>query len=100
MSLWLWLLVASALCFGIKFIGYLVPSKLMDNPRIAYMSGIVTVGLLAALTAANTFGSGEKVAFDARIGGLVAAAIALRLRAPFIVVVIVGAAATGLLRLV
>lgn len=99
MSLWWWIAAASLLCFGVKFVGYLVPSKLMDNPRIAYMSGIVTIGLLAALTAANTFASGEKVVFDARIGGLVAAAIALKLKAPFIVVVIVGAAATGLLRL-
>ena len=100
MNLWWWIVAASLLCFGIKCLGYIVPSKIMDSPRIAYMSGIVTIGLLAALTAATTFASGEKVVFDARIGGLVAAAIALKLKAPFIVVVIVGAAATGLLRLI
>ena len=100
MILWWWLVIASVLCFVIKFVGYTVPSSLMDNPRIAYKSGIVTIGLLAALTAANTFASGEKVVFDARIGGLIAAAIALKLKAPFILVVIIGAVATGLLRLI
>ncbi|PRZ40564.1 branched-subunit amino acid transport protein AzlD [Antricoccus suffuscus] len=100
MTLWWWILGTSVLCFGTKCLGYVVPSKIMDNPRIAYMSGIVTIGLLAALTAANTVSSGQNVVFDARIGGLVAAAIALKLKAPFIVVVIVGAAATGVLRLI
>ena len=100
MNLWWWLVIASVLCFVIKFVGYTAPSSLMDNPRIAYMSGIVTIGLLAALTAANTFASGEKVVFDARIGSLIAAAIALKLKAPFILVVIIGAVATGLLRLI
>ena len=100
MNLWWWLVIASVLCFVIKFVGYTVPGSLMDNPRIAYKSGIVTIGLLAALTAANTFASGEKVVFDARIGGLIAAAIALKLKAPFILVVIIGAVATGLLRLI
>ena len=38
--------------------------------------------------------------FDARVGALIAAAIALWLRAPFLIVVIVGAAAAALLRFI
>jgi len=98
-SLWIWVLAACAAAYAIKLVGYLVPAKLLDNPRIVHVAGAVTIGLLASLTAVNTFASGSSIAFDARIGALVAAAIALLLRAPFLVVVIVGAAAAAGLRL-
>ncbi|MDO5678602.1 MAG: AzlD domain-containing protein, partial [Propionibacteriaceae bacterium] len=58
-----------------------------------------TVGLLASLVAVNTFVSGQALAFDARVAALLAAAVALWFRAPFLVVVIVGAAAAALARL-
>ena len=55
--------------------------------------------LLAALTVMNTFAGAGGLAFDARIGALLAAAAALALRAPFLGVVAIGAAAAALLRL-
>ncbi len=45
------------------------------------------MALLAALTAQQTFGDGRHLALDARAAGLAAAALALVLRAPFLVVV-------------
>jgi hypothetical protein len=60
----------------------------------------MTIGLLASLTVVNTVASGQALAADARLGALAAAAIALAFRAPFLLVVVVGAAAAGLLRLV
>jgi hypothetical protein len=59
----------------------------------------MTIGLLAALTVVNTVATGQTLAVDSRLGALAAAAIALLLRAPFLVVVIVGAVAAALLRL-
>jgi uncharacterized membrane protein len=99
MTLWFWIIVASVVAFFTKLLGYLVPRKLLTNPRVVRIAGTLTIGLLAALTAANTFASGQHLAADARIGALVAAAIALLLRAPFLVVVVVGAAAAAGLRL-
>ena len=99
MSLWGWILLACAVSIATKFAGYLVPAKLLDNPRMLRVAGSLTIGLLAALTAVDTFASGRALVVDARLVALVAAAVALRLRAPFLVVVAVGALAAGLARL-
>ncbi|MEG9246606.1 AzlD domain-containing protein [Arthrobacter sp. Soc17.1.1.1] len=99
MNLWGWILLACAVSVATKFAGYLVPAKLLDNPRMLRVAGSLTIGLLAALTAVNTFASGQQLVVDARVVALLAAAVALRLRAPFLAVVAVGALAAGLARL-
>jgi len=63
------------------------------------VASVLTIGLLTALTVVNTFASGQRLVLDARLGALAAAALALWLRAPFLLVVLVGAAASALLRL-
>lgn len=99
MNLWLWILLACGISFLTKLAGYLVPSRLMENPRMTRVAGTLTIGLLASLTAVNAFSSGQSLVFDARVAALVAAAVALWLRAPFLVVVIAGAAAAAVARL-
>ena len=99
MTLWLWILVACVAAFLTKMLGYLVPRKWLANPRIARVAGTLTIGLLASLTVANTVATGQTLLLDSRLGALVAAEIALWLRAPFLVVVIAGAAAAAGLRL-
>ena len=99
MTLWIWIVVAGVVAFVTKLLGYLVPRRLLRNARVVRIAGTLTIGLLASLTAANAFASGQQLVADARIGALVAAMIALLLRAPFIVVVIVGALAAAGLRL-
>ena len=100
MSLWIWILVACAAAFGLKLLGYLLPRRWMENERMLRIAGTVTIGLLASLTAVNAVASGQALVLDARIGALAAAAVALALRAPFLVVVLAGAGAAALLRLV
>jgi len=99
MNLWLWILIACGLAYLTKLLGYFVPSKLLESPRIMHVAGTMTIGLLASLTVVNAVASGQGLVLDARIGALAAAAVALWLRAPFLVVVISGAAAAALLRL-
>lgn len=99
MSLWWWLLVAVALSYLTKLLGYLVPAKVLANPRMSRVAGTLTIGLLASLTVVNAAASGTSVVLDARIGALVAAGIALWFKAPFLVVVLAGAAAAAGLRL-
>lgn len=99
MSLWIWLFVAVILSYATKFLGYLVPAKVLANPRMLRVAGTLTIGLLASLTVVNAAASGTEVVFDARVGALVAAAVALWLKAPFLVVVLVGALAAAGLRL-
>ncbi|WP_040162424.1 AzlD domain-containing protein [Nigerium massiliense] len=93
-----WVLVAAAIAFVTKLVGYLLPGSWLDSPTARAMSGAVTVGLLASLVVTNTFVAGTSVQLDARVAAFVAAIVALILRAPFIVVVIVGALAAAAAR--
>lgn len=54
--------------------------------------------LLAALVVVSTVADGRSLVVDERLAGVVAAGVALRLRAPFVVVVAVAVATTGLVR--
>ena len=100
MSLWIWLLIACVLAYAWKLVGYCVPVRLLENPRMSRVAGTMTIGLLASLTLVNAAASGQALTVDARLGALVAAAIALALRAPFLVVVIAGAGTAAVLRMV
>jgi hypothetical protein len=94
-SLWGWVLVAAVTAFSIKAAGYLLPQSFLDSPPVTELAMTMTVGLLASLTVLNTVGSGQALLFDSRLLALGAAAVALWLRAPFIVVVLIGAVASA-----
>ncbi len=98
MSAWGTVLLASAIAFALKFAGYLVPAAWLQRPRISRVTELLPPTLLAALVVVQTFTTGEHLVLDARVGGLIAAFVALLLRAPFIVVVIVAAATAAGLR--
>jgi len=98
MTLSLWVLLACLAAWLIKFCGYLVPIAWLASPRMNRVATTLTVGLLASLTAMNTVASGSGLALDARAGALLAAALALWLRASFVLVVLVGALTAALLR--
>ena len=54
--------------------------------------------MLVALVVTQTVGGDRALVFDARLGGVAAAAIALRLRAPLVIAMAVAAGITVLLR--
>ncbi|MDP9890718.1 AzlD domain-containing protein [Pseudarthrobacter enclensis] len=99
MSLWIWLLTACVLAYAWKLVGYFVPARFLEEPRTSRVAGTMTIGLLASLAVVNAVVSGQALAADARLGALAAAAIALVVRAPFLVVVIAGAGTAALLRM-
>lgn len=99
MSIWAWVLLAAAAAYGIKLFGYLLPQRLLDHPVFTRLAMALTVGLLASLTVMNAVGKGQAIVLDSRLLALGAAAVALWLKAPYIVVVIVGALAAALGRL-
>ena len=99
MSLWIWILAACAIAYATKLVGYLLPERWLETPWVSPLSHGVTVGLLASLVATNAFLTGTSVSLDARLVALLAAGVALVLRAPFLAVVVVGAAAAALARL-
>lgn len=96
--IWVAVLAGSAVCFGLKALGFVVPQRLLDDPMVARLVAMFPVALLAALLAVVTLGDGRAVVVDARVAAVAAAAVALLLRAPFLVVVFVGAATAAGLR--
>ncbi len=99
MTLWTWVVLTAASAFLIKLSGYLLPQSFLDSPPVTELATTLTVGLLASLTVLNTVGSGQGLSADSRLLALLAGAIALKLRAPYIVVVLVGALSAAVGRL-
>ena len=99
MSLWAAILLAAAIAFGTKLAGHLVPAHLLERPRVRRLTGALPIALLAALVATQAFtGPGGAFVLDARAVAVVVAVMALLLRAPFLVVVVLGAATAAVLR--
>lgn len=96
--IWVAVLAASGVCFATKLAGYLVPAHWLASPRMARTAALVTAGLLAALVGVQTFGHGSDLTLDARVPALGVAAVALALRAPFVVVVLLAAVVAAGLR--
>lgn len=98
MTLWQAVLVAGLIAFVTKLAGYAVPARWLQNPRMHRVAGALTAALLASLTVMNTFAAGTALSVDARLAALAAAALALWARAPFLLVVLLGAVVSALVR--
>lgn len=98
MTGWVAVLAASAACYLLKLGGYLVPARLLTGERARRLAALVTVALLAALVGVQTFGGDAGLVLDARVAAVAVAALALWLRAPFILVVVLAAAVAAGLR--
>jgi len=98
MTVWIAIVGASLIAFALKFAGYTVPPEFLEKPRVSRVTALLPAALLAALVVMQTFTTGANLALDARAAGLAAAAVALLVRAPFIVVVIAAAGTAAVLR--
>ncbi|MEV5609675.1 AzlD domain-containing protein [Streptomyces sp. NPDC052225] len=98
MNIWIAIGVTAVGCYAAKLIGLLVPAGALERPMVRRLAALLPVALLAALTAQQTFADGRTLVLDAKAAGLAAAALALVLRAPFLVVVAVAVVVTAGLR--
>ncbi|MEU6181095.1 AzlD domain-containing protein [Streptomyces coeruleorubidus] len=87
MNVWIAIGVTVLGCYAVKLAGLLVPAGALERPVVKRLAALLPVALLAALTAEQTFADGQALVLDARAAGLGAAAVALVLRAPFLLVV-------------
>lgn len=90
-QLWIATLVASTSCYILKLIGYSVPQSILNHPRIQRINTFIPISLLSALVAVQTFTHKQELVIDHRLPGLAVAALALRWRAPFPVMMILAA---------
>ncbi|WP_149828333.1 AzlD domain-containing protein [Streptomyces tailanensis] len=95
MNVWIAITVTAIGCYAVKLIGLLVPEGVLERPLVQRLAALLPVALLAALTAQQTFADGRLLILDARAAGLAAAAVALLLRAPFLLVVAVAVIVTA-----
>jgi branched-subunit amino acid transport protein len=97
--MWPAILVTAAGCYLLKLTGLSVPDRLLDRPLVRRVADLIPVALLGALVAVQAFSTGQDMTADARLFGVGAGAVALLLKAPFLVVVGVAAVTTALVRL-
>jgi uncharacterized membrane protein len=98
-SRWIAVLATSIIAFAFKLAGYTVPPAWLQKPRITRVTEMLPAALLAALVVLETFSAGSRLTLDARAAALIIAIIALLLRAPFVVVVLLAAFTAAVLRL-
>ncbi|GHD50187.1 AzlD domain-containing protein [Streptomyces galbus] len=87
MNTWIAIGATAIGCYVVKLAGLLVPAGVLERPVVRRLAALLPVALLAALTAQQTFADGHTLVLDARAAGLAAAAVAVVLRAPFLLVV-------------
>ena len=93
-------LLCGVVTVALKSVGPVVMGGRPLPERAAGVVELLAPALLAALIATNTLASGRGLVVDARVAGLAAAAVALALRAPVLLVVVIAAATTAILRAV
>lgn len=100
MSVWIAVVATGLGCYGLKLAGLVMPQRILGDPRVRRFSELVPVALLTALIVVQALANGRTLELNApRLAGMAAAVVALLLRAPFLVVLIVAAALTAVLRL-
>jgi len=68
-------------------------------PRVASVVDVLAPAMLAALVVTQTVGGDRELVIDARLAGVIAGGIAVWLRAPLLVVMVVAAVTAALIRL-
>jgi branched-subunit amino acid transport protein len=95
---WQTLIAVGAGTVVLKAVGPVGVSGRRLPPRVGELLEMVAPAILAALVVTETFASGRHLVADARLAGLGAALVAVALRAPLWLVIVVGGAATALAR--
>lgn len=90
---WVVVLTAGFGCYLLKYAGLAAPAGLLDRPVVRRAVELVPAAMLAALVVVQAVTERQIVAVDSRLVGLAAAVVALCLRAPFLVVLLVAGAA-------
>ena len=97
---WLVIAVVGAVTILFKASGPVLLGRQELPPRALAVVEVLAPAMLAALVVTQTVGGNRELLFDARLAGVAAGAVAVWLRAPLIVVMIVAALTAAVIRLV
>ncbi len=95
---WTLVLLLGVGAYACKATGLVVLGSRHLPPVVERCLALVPAALICALIVQNTFSTGNELVLDARAVGVGAAAIAAWRRAPLVVVIVLGAAVTALVR--
>ena len=84
---WIATIGTSVLAFLIKYSGTLIPNKVLESEMVRKINALLPIAMLSALVAVQAFANKKELMIDHRAAGLVVAAIALKLKAGFPIVV-------------
>ena len=94
--IWAAVLVAAIGCYLLKYAGLAAPEAALRHPVVRRAVELVPAAMLAALVVVQAFSTGSGLALDSRAAGLAAAAVALLLRAPFLLVLVLAGGTAAL----
>lgn len=94
-TIWDVVIVTGVATLALKAAGPLLLGGKPLPTRVTSLVSLLAPALLAALVAIGTFAQGQHLVIDARVLGVGAAAVAIRLRAPVLLVVVLAAAVTA-----
>jgi branched-subunit amino acid transport protein len=97
-DVWLTVLLIGASTMALKAAGPVLLGGRELPSRLADAFELLAPSLLAALVVTQALGEGGDLVVDERLVGVGVAAVAIRLRAPLIVVMILAAVSTALVR--
>jgi uncharacterized membrane protein len=92
---WWPILALAAGAYAFKALGLVVVGGRTIPPRLNRCLALLPAALLSGLIVLQTFSDGRSLVLDARALGVGAAAVAAWRRAPFPVVILIGAAVTA-----
>jgi branched-subunit amino acid transport protein len=95
---WIVVAVVGATTIVFKAAGPVFIGRRALPQRARLLVDLLAPVMLIALVVTQTFGGDEEVTVDARVPGVAAALIAIWLRAPIIVTMVIAAAVTALVR--
>ena len=97
-DVWLTVVLIGACTIALKASGPFLRGGRELPPRVADAFELLAPSLLAALVVTQALGEGGELVADERLVGVGVAAVAIRLRAPLIAVMVLAAASTALVR--
>jgi branched-subunit amino acid transport protein len=95
---WTLVFVLAAGAYGFKVLGLVVIGDRPLPPVLERCLGLIPAALIAALVVKDTFSIGQHLQVDARAAGVGAAIIAAWRKSPLILVIVIGAGVTALVR--
>ncbi|MFZ4719584.1 MAG: AzlD domain-containing protein [Ilumatobacteraceae bacterium] len=95
---WTLVLSLAGAAYLFKVVGLVVVGDRPLPPVVMRCLALIPAALIAAILVSNTFSTGQDLVLDERVIGVGAAALAAWRRLPLIVVIVIGAGVTALLR--